>query len=57
MLYSTKGRIEEIRLSLELMTPEERLEVFEKIKEGYCDICGIGINFKFGNNCFCQNDE
>lgn len=45
--------IETIREHLKIMTDEERFNLFEEIKEGYCPECGRSES----RRCYCWNDE
>jgi hypothetical protein len=43
------------RLSLIGLKPEERIEFFEAIMEGYCKHCGYET--PEGKECYCERDE
>jgi hypothetical protein len=44
--------VKSLRLMLEKLSWEERLDIFSDVKEGYCDHCGCN-----DPNCQCWNDE
>ncbi len=41
-----------IKSNLEAMAPDERVEFWSEIQDGYCRDCG-----GHGPGCHCQNDE
>jgi len=48
--------LNQLRVELVTLTPEDRLSVFEIISEGYCEHCGFELS-KYNSACTCMNDE
>lgn len=44
-----------LNLMLETLTPEERLEMFFRACDGYCEFCGYET--PEGARCMCMRDE
>lgn len=43
-LSLAENAVEQLRLFLEYLTPEQRRIVFEAVAEGYCRDCGCSLN-------------
>lgn len=46
--------IDQLRMHMEQMTSDERIQVFEELMDGYCRECGCR---PIGNACSCTHDE
>ena len=50
-----EGFIKSLRNLLKIMSPKERIELFEKVTEGYCLFCGYKSSVT--EPCYCWDDE